>query len=224
MAGNCLKSIEQPDRSVRIRHYLLPPNSVSGTYYLQHPLRLPVHRNRSGLLSDTWKFGNGIEKTACLIMLNLSVAAGDNLTLCGVPSPLAQRRQARSRLPIPASAGMKPRTASTVSTPTSAHDDDSFALSECPVDLCIRSSSLDIASVSTNNLECFATTGVNTPLDCWGGCSVFAEVRGQKQGVSVGMPLPVMQWRCAPDEQNATVVAMTADGRVFGIEPPEQLR
>ena len=56
-----------------------------------------------------------------------------------------------------------------------------------------------------------------------GAGALYSQKPAPKQGVSVEMPVAghAVEMRAA-DEQNASVVAMTADGRVFvGIEPTE---
>jgi len=56
-----------------------------------------------------------------------------------------------------------------------------------------------------------------------GAGALYSQKPALKQGISVEMPVAghAVEMRAA-DEQNATVIAMTADGRVFvGVEPTE---
>jgi len=56
-----------------------------------------------------------------------------------------------------------------------------------------------------------------------GAGALYSQRPALKQGISVEMPVAghAVEMRAA-DEQNATVIAMTADGRVFvGVEPTE---
>jgi biopolymer transport protein ExbD len=56
-----------------------------------------------------------------------------------------------------------------------------------------------------------------------GAGALYSQKPALKQGISVDMPVAghAVEMRAA-DEQNATVVAMTADGRVFvGVQPTE---
>ena len=56
--------------------------------------------------------------------------------------------------------------------------------------------------------------------------ALYSQKPALTQGISVDMPVAghAVEMRAA-DEQNATVVAITAAGKVFvGVEPPSQLR